>query len=47
MVVDDNQGWTRAAFHDHNLEVVCMKQFLTTKQCEGVNGHHVELSAGF
>ena len=30
-------------FHDHNADFDCLREFLTAKQCEGVNGHHVEL----
>ena len=43
MLVDDNRGWTRGPFHDHNSEVVSMREFLTAQQLEGVNGRHVEL----
>ena len=43
MLVDDNQGWTRGPFRDHNSEIVCMREFLTAQQCEGVNGRHIEL----
>ena len=42
MLVDDNQGWTRGPFRDHN-SVVCMREFLTAQQREQVNGRHVEL----
>ena len=27
MLMEDNQGWTRGPFHDHNSEVVCMREF--------------------
>ena len=43
MLVDDNRGWTRGPFRDHNSEVVCMREFLPAQQREGVNGCHVEL----
>ena len=43
MLVDDNRGWTRGPFSDHNSEVVSMREFLTAQQLEGVNGHHIEL----
>ena len=43
MLVDNNRGWTRDPFHDHNSEVVSMREFLTAQQREGVNGHHVQL----
>ena len=43
MLVDDNRGWTRGPFCDHNSEVVCMREFLTAQQREGVDGRHVEL----
>ena len=42
MLVDNNRGWTRGPFRDHNSEVVCMRVFNCTQR-EGVNGHHVEL----
>ena len=43
MLVDDNRGWTRSPFRDHNSDVVSMGEFLTAQQLEGVNGRHVEL----
>ena len=43
MLVDDNRGWTRGPFRDHNSEVVSMRVFFTVQQLEGVNGRHVEL----
>ena len=43
MLVDDYRGRTRGPFHDHNSEVVSMREFLTAQQLEGVNGRHVEL----
>ena len=43
MLVDDNRGWTRGHFRDHNSEVVCTTEFLTAQQREGANGRHVEL----
>ena len=35
MLVDDNRGWTRGPFRDHNSEVVSMRGFLTAQQLEG------------
>ena len=43
MLVDDNRGWTRGPFRDHNSEVICMREFLTAQLHKGVNGCHVEL----
>ena len=34
MLVDDNRGWTRGPFRDHNSEVVCMREFLIAQQRE-------------
>ena len=32
MLVDDNRGWTRGPFCDHNsVEVVSMREFLTAQ----------------
>ena len=47
MVVDDNRGFDRGAFHDHNSNSVYMREFLIAQQCKGVNDRHVELWAGF
>ena len=43
MLVDDNRGRTKGPFRDHNSEIDRMREFLSVQQCEGVNGHHLEL----
>ena len=35
MLVDDNRGWTRGPFRDHNSDIVCMRECFTAQQCGG------------